>query len=412
MLRRQLRWVLLANLGAALGCLLCEAVCLFGLHLSQPYTSPLLPGWGVDFRYWVPMMRHMHTAAFATTLAYPFLYPPAAAPFQYVFSVIPWKPALFFYCADLGVAVSAVLLFARALVRSGVRSRTAHAYSTLLALASFPLWFALRQGNIELLLFAFTAGGVWAYLRERHTAAAICFGVAGAAKLYPLVFLGLFLSRRQWRSLLSAAGTAAVLTLGSLWLIHPDLRVAVAETKRGLTVASNIQFLRQNPVQGGFDHSLLGAYKRVATLFPEPEGAKKLVRGYILSFGAVGLLAYGLRLRKLPAVNQVLGYSTAAVTFMPLSYDYTLLHMYLPFGMLALLLQRQPGVKASRPALLALALLVIVFAPLSEFIYHGTTVGGLFKTTALVGLFVLSLSSSLAPKPQVAAPSAAVADER
>ena len=390
MLNGTLRRAILFQAVLAALCVLSVAWCRFFLHLSTPFGSPFLPGWSSDFKVWVPMMREAHTRAFFS-FGYPFLYPPAAAPFQYFFSIIPWRPTLWFYLADAAVVVAVVVLFARAMQRGGARSAAAFLFAGTLAVVSFPLWFTLRQGNIELLLFVFTAGGVWAYLRGSHGLAAACFGIAGAAKLYPFLLLGLFVSRKQWRYLAMALLTAVLVSLASLWLIYPDLRIAMRETQVGMRVASDLQFLHQNPFQGGYDHSLLGAYKRSTTTFPAPEKARTLVRAYIACLGVIGLLAYFLRLRTLPVLNQVLGLTCAAVTFMPLSYDYTLLHLYIPFGMLALQLQKGVQRAASRQVWLALGCFSLVFAPLTEFIFHLTSFSGLIKTAALVGLFAISL---------------------
>ena len=145
-LRRTLR----LNIALALLCVGCEFVARYLLRLKYPYGLPFLPGWGQDFRAWVFMFRHIHTSAFLTTGPYPFLYPPAAAPFLWIFSVSPWHPAVLFYAAALLVVLVTVTLFTRALIRTGASASSATAFTLLLALVSFPLWFELRCGNIEI----------------------------------------------------------------------------------------------------------------------------------------------------------------------------------------------------------------------------------------------------------------------
>lgn len=395
MLSRKLRLVVCALAALAAVCVTTEAFCSLALHLPFVYTFPLLPKWGLDFRIWIPKMRLIHTPAFETALGVPYLYPPAAAPIQWIFSVLPWRPTAFFYLAGAAIAIGADVLFARALQRRGATTVRAFAFSLGMTIFSLPIWFVFRQGNIEMLLFPLIAGAVWAYLEDRLYLSAICIGVAGAAKIYPLILVGLFLSRANWRPVIVTAVVAILATTAGLWLIHPDLRVALAETQRGLTFANDLQFLHQNPVQGGFDHSVLGAAKRVVTHWPAPGRARFWVKAYIVSLAALGLSAFLFRLRRTSPLNKVLGLTVAMVTFMPLSYDYTLIHMYVPFGLLALQVQSAEGRFQRWEIGTSLSCFVVVFAPLSEFIWHGTTVSGLFKTIGLLCLFSLSLGRDL-----------------
>jgi hypothetical protein len=61
----------------------------------------------------------------------------------------------------------------RALVRRGIGRVTAILFPLTLVVASFPIARLIHQGNIELVVWMFTAAGVWAFLRGRDDAAAV-----------------------------------------------------------------------------------------------------------------------------------------------------------------------------------------------------------------------------------------------
>ena len=118
-----------------------------------------------------------------------------------------------------------------------------------------------------------------------------------------------------------------------------------------------------------------------------------ILRGYTITTALGGLVAYFARIRKLPFVNQVLCLTLATVMLPPVSFDYTLIHLYTPFALWALLLADRNGERR----LLApgtqgvLLCFVILFSQVGEVILQGDRLGGQIKAVALLALFVLGL---------------------
>lgn len=79
----------------------------------------------------------------------------------------------------------------------------------LVVIASGPMVSMLDRGNLSLLLTGFCLVAVVELRRGNTISAAVCFGLAGAMKGYPLLFLAVFLRRRDGKSLV--AGLVACL---------------------------------------------------------------------------------------------------------------------------------------------------------------------------------------------------------
>jgi hypothetical protein len=112
----------------------------------------------------------------------------------------------------------------------------------------------------------------------------------------------------------------------------------------------------------------------------------------VLVGALAGLILYLLKIRHLPLINQVLCLCIASILLPPVSYDYTLMHLYIPWAMLVLFAQEQWASRRSVAGLTAaLALLAFLFAPESEMICQSVRFGGQLKAIALMALLVVSL---------------------
>ena len=103
-----------------------------------------------------------------------------------------------------------------------------------------------------------------------------------------------------------------------------------------------------------------------------------------------GIIVYFDVIRKLPVVNQVICLIVATILLPPVSYDYTLLHLYVPWALLLLVAveSRRRHVAGLTAAMVCCA---ILFAPVTELIVHGQSYGGQVKACALVGLGLIAL---------------------
>ncbi len=374
-------------------CGLTETFCRLR-HWGYPYVWPLTPPYPpfVDFTYVIPRFAHYGTKQFFPADKFPFTYP---APLAMIFEAFAAgsKPLFMFLTAVLLTFAAAGLLFGRALKKAGLGAMGRSALLVAYA-GSFPLWFTVQQGNCEPLVWAVTSLGIWAFLREKAVLAAVLFGFAGSLKLYPFAFLGLFIARRQYRALIIGIAFAVVVSIACLKLETGSIAVSWQGTLAGLE-----QFRQGWALKGestGFDHSIFGMVKRVGSL---GYGRHRLLTAtalhwYTLLSGLSVLVLFVTRVWRMPVLNQILALTVIAILVPPTSFDYTLIHLYVPCGLLVLqtLEQRHQSAKPSgQGQRLALLLFGLLLAPLTEFIVHGTSIAGEIECVALALLLFVSL---------------------
>ena len=383
-------------------CLACELFCRFLLHAPSgmtrgnfPYTWPVLwfNHWR-DFWCWIPRFSHLHTLRFFSpkaSLDQPFTYPPAMALLFEGFYVCPHPIRCFLIVTTAAIGIFA-WGFYLAMRRTGLAWAPAAAFLLMACLMSYPFWFEFDLANMEIWVWIFVASGVWAFLRDKPYLAAVLFAVAGSAKLFPFVFFALFLTRRKYGPILLGGAVAAVLSVGGLWMMYPNLRIAINGVKAGMGFFRSDYLLRMR-YETGFDHSIFGFMKRVAA---EGFGATipdltRMNSIYLPVIACIGVFLYFRYIRRLPINNQVLALTIASILFCPTSHDYTLMHLYVPWALLVLLAIRARGT-ASIPGLkVAFICMAIAMSAETEIIRRGIPLGGQIKCLALVVLFVIAL---------------------
>ena len=396
-------WSLTMSLVA--GCLAAEAVSKTLLHLSGIYTWPFLVfrHWW-DFRTFQLRFVYFHQLRFFSfdpQLGMHFMYLAPGAVLYQTFYSYRAHPILAYLVIVSTCLLLAVVLFGRALVRHRLTPAVAFLLCGSLLLCSYPFWFEMLLGNLEICIWILVTMGIWAFFSGRSYVAATMFGVAGAIKIYPLIYLGLLLSARRYRPVVGALVLAVVLNLVSLWLVYPDLRVAWVGILGGLEAFRQEYLLPLLPMETGFDHSLFSLVKR-SIVWREPVGyfpdVSRAATVYLRGMAVVGVVLYFGRIRRMPWINQVLCLCVASILMTPVSHDYTLIHLYVPWAMLTLFAidrsRRMLGVgePAKLPGLLsAMVCFAVLFAPETEIIRDGLSYGGQVKALVLVGLMVVGL---------------------
>ena len=397
---------LLVTLTAA--CLVTEFLCARLLHLPYPYDWPLYtPERSFDdLIIYHPRFPAFATPAFFDPPWYPFTYPAPVALLYRAFYTFPDYVTAFLVTAGTLVA-AAIALFTRVL-----RSRSAPWRLVLLLLVptilcAYPLAFEFQQANLEIFVTVFTTLGLWLFCRGKAWPAAILFGLAASLKLFPIAFLVLFLTRRQYRQAAAAAAIALATILLSLWIACPNLSNALHGMQAGAAFFQHEYALRTTTA---FDHSLFALLK-AATVLRHPAQALLDPATLTVYLAGAALIAavVCLRLRRLPLLNQVLALSVLAVLLPPVSFDYTLLNLYAPWALLVLFTLETPEAPGLTPAFVSFAILL---APTSEFILHGIALGAQIKAVALVALLLGALTRPLKPASDTARPSRAPASPR
>ncbi len=374
-------------------CVAVELWCARVLQMDYPYTWPLMPPDApyLDFALYQDRFAFFHSPAFFTFGGPDYYYPAPMAVVHWLFFQLPHPLAIYLDLLRLAFAV-AIFLAGRLLLSRGLSLRAIVPFLLVTATCSYPFFFEFEQANLEWVVCVLVATGIWAFLRSRGYAAAVCFGLAGSMKLFPFVLLGLLLSRRQYRQIATAAVVATLTTLVSLCLECPDVATAWHGTQIGLAKFRVWYVLRFEQV--GFDHSLFATLKAMWSLHSQtPLDTKTLavVSGLYLPVVAfAGIVLYFDRIRKLPVVNQVICLCVASILLPPVSYDYTLIHLFMPWMLLVLVAVESRG-RAVAGLVGALVCFAIVFAPETEVIWNEQTYGGQIKAVALVSLFVIAL---------------------
>ena len=383
-------------------CLLLEFCCSRFLHLGYPFNWPLMPRdvsfW--DFEAYFDQFKRLHTAAFFQG-TYILMYPAPVALCYWLFYAFQPHATVCFLSFIVCSSFLAAYFVVRALMRRNVPPGKAIGVVGLTYILAYPFWFEFKQGNTEIVVWIVVSLGIFAFANKRTWTAAALFGVAGALKFYPLIYLGLLLSKKRYRECAFGCLVAVATIVVSLYALGPSIPVAWRGTQAGLALNRQAYMLVLRPTEFGFDHSLFGVVK-VALAFSEhrlgltpylTDSVRSLMLScYLALVGLLGTIAYFVRIRFLPFANQLLCLSIASILFPPVSFDYTLMHLYAPWVVLTLVAFQAQREKVSvRGLLAAFTLLAIAVSPLGEFILHHERVGGQLRAIVMLAIFVVGM---------------------
>jgi len=392
---------LLILVGASAICLVAEAFCRWVLHLGYPYNWPLMfphPSF-FDFEAYFDQFQRFHTTSFFEG-PYLIMYPtPVVVCYWFFYRFQPFATVVFIGLIMV-TSLAAAAMAMRAFIRNGMGPAQAAGVVTAVYLLAYPLWFEAKQANMEIVVWLATALGVLCFLKRNDWTAAALFGFAGALKFYPIIYLGLLWARKRYAECVFGCSIAAATLVGSLYFVGPTTRAALQGMRYGLRVSKYDFLLVRRPHEMGFDHSLFGLVKAFIAVVHHGEVRHfppSLLSSYLLIVGLVGIALFLLRIQKLPVANQVLCLTVASILLPPLSFDYTLLHLYVPWALLVLVALRaqQEGVAIAGLTPI-FVLMALGMAPLSELIFRQERVGGELRAIFLTALFIVGLLYPLA----------------
>ncbi|MDP9040072.1 MAG: DUF2029 domain-containing protein [Acidobacteriota bacterium] len=372
---------------------------LFGIPRSSEWPFGKTTDPFRDFYLYKPRYAFFHSPRFFTFQDWPFLYPAPLAVVSKLFYSLPHSTRVYLLTMIAGYLIAA-LLVVRALVRRRFRPSTA-AILMLLVFATTNMYIiCYQQANLEFIVWLTMSLALWAYFTGRGYAAAVLIGIAASMKLYPLIFIGLLLSTRKYRETLVAFATAVLSTLVSLWLVCPDLRTSIRGIQSGLALFRTTYVLEYQP-NLRYDHSLFALLKsfalslhghlRASAGHPSPHTVGRALSIYLPCMALAGILLYVTSIRRLPLINQVLCFSVAIVLLPPVSYDYTLLHLYAVLVLL-IFVSHEPQPTSTRALNTAFAALALLLSPPPGlFVFHHQAISGPIKCLALITLFVVAL---------------------
>ena len=362
-----------------------------------PYATPFPHNVFEDIRIYIGRFETFHTPAFFQYSRHShFAYPAGAAVlYQAIYATHRIRSTYCIVC--LLWALFGMGIFIAALFRRRVRPLFALLLSLTCCLA-FPFPFLIQRGNIEIAVWILAALGVFAYMRRSPYLAAILWGIAASIKIYPIFFLGIFLNRRREIGPVLAGIAAVILsTLCELWYVGPSILMAFRGFIGGVQdfQGAYAQTVRSSSM--GFDHSLFSLFKLFALSVGHSPGP--WLHPYYLIAGLITALAFLLRVRKLPFANRLLFLTIALVLLPPVSYEYTLVHLYAPAALLVLYAfnhaagarrPETPGTPIEPSLLLALACFVVLALPINLFVFRGTLYAGQIQILPLLLLAILA----------------------
>jgi hypothetical protein len=383
-LPRELRLWMFVVLGLTVLSVGIELFCHFVLGLRYPYDWPFVNRIAIfdDLLDWLPQFRTIHTEAFFHQ-PLQVLYP---APMTMFYMPFYWmgRWALTGYLLLAAIIVgTALTLLGKRMFATGVAKSAVITFLAIVLVTSYPLGFLLHTANLELILWAFTMAGVWAFARGKEGLAATLFGIAASMKLYPIVFLALFLQKKAWSRIIQGVAVAIAATIASLWIIYPHIHTSWKQTQAGTQT-----FLRRDGMhwvagQAGFDHTLFSFIK---TILPthNPWVFAKVFVGYVLVIAVIVIWAWFSKVQHQPLLERLIFLTVLIVLLPATSYDYTLVHLYAPWGLMVLaIVYGNTLTKAGRYALACFAILLTAQAYI---IAEGWHFSAELKCLALLGL--------------------------
>ncbi len=397
-----LRWFWVGS-AAAFGLTFLVGWVEWRVGLPRGRWDPLL-GAMLDLKEYVGTYRLLHAAGFFfgtargsvgdstwSAVAYP---PFAAAVMAPLYAA--GRPVVMYLmvaAVALGVGVWGVR---GALVREGIGGGTALMLPLTLMVMSFPMVRMVWQGNIELVVWVFAAGGCVAFVRGREDVAGALWGLAAAMKLYPVMLLVLLVGRRRYRALGVGVGSFVGATLLSLWWLGPSVGTAWHGSVQNVFGYQGLRAGEWTLRELAANHSAFELVKVGAMVVGAPMG--RLTGAYYACGAAVFAVAWFGRLRKMPVTNQLLGVTVFMVLLPTVSYFHALVHVYAPLVMLMILAIRaeRAGVRV-RGLGVTLMLFVPLLGSFTLFTFPRVYLfGGLVQAGLLVGLFACAVRFRLA----------------
>ena len=328
---------------------------LLSLTVSRPTLFPAGPTYE-DIIVYKGRFTLYHTAKFFTSRAYSaFAYPAGSAPIYEAFysTSSPLNTYIYVSYGAILAGLFAALAF--------LRKQNAASFFFPLLFLSFPMIFLVQRANIEIVLWVLVAVGLVLYRRGWAIPAAMVFGIVAATKLYPILLLGLFLKRkRDLPAFVIGILSAMVAMAAAIAYTGPTFLIAAKGFFTGVNRFQDHYVDVVSKVEVMFDHCLFSPFKYYAySHHISPAPWKSL---YFLIAAALALVLF-LRVRTMPFLNRVLFLVTAMVCLPPVSFTYTLVHLYVP---LLFLLAAMAGFRSNPPvtAIFALMLLCFVMLPL------------------------------------------------
>jgi len=148
-----------------------------------------------------------------------FTYYPFLGMICWFFSLIP-RPYTYFLYLFIVISLSIYFIY-QLLWQMPWHKKTLFIF--ILFFLSYPVLFSIDRGNFEFLLFVALLASLYFYIKQDYLISAICLALAIAMKIYPALFLLIFIADKKYREAILAIVIAVLLTLVSLLFFQGGL---------------------------------------------------------------------------------------------------------------------------------------------------------------------------------------------
>ena len=374
-------------------------------HLGYPFSTQLYKPTErfTDLTFMGDTVRNLSRGGADVVRHGPIFNYPAPALWVDAFFILLFPhPARAITAFTFGAGLIALVVLRIALRGSGLSGWWTTLPLLVAGLCSYPFAFLLDRGNIEGVVWFFTFLGLIFFIRKQHLASALFFAAAICIKPFPAFFVFLFLNRRRYWEIAAAAVAVCGAVLVALKAIGPTLAAAYGAVQGGVHRYLVEYVAAFNDSEINFDHSWFSWVKdAVRLLLGWPPGFPQfnalhhdLAIAYIVWVPVSTMIVLGcvIRFRRKPLLNQLFAIVLLMLLVPPVSYDYTLITLYLPWGAFMIFLIHDVGagrVKFSLSKCLWILIpSAIVMTPQSYLTLSKSGFGGQVKALALTVLLI------------------------
>ena len=294
-------------------------------------------------------------------------------------------------------AVAFAWLLAASLLRSPLNRRLVIAIVAASLLLSYPLIFEMERANMECVVWVVQTLALIAFVSRRYLASGLLIAAAACMKFNPAILFLLLVHKRRYKELALSLLAAGILNYAGLAIMGPSVARASADVAAGLASIKEAYMLNLR-FEIGFDHSLFAALKVICLILVGPGAAVDLIHRIGLPYSLTALAGfcavYGLRLWKLPLLNQMMILILMELLLPYTSQEYTLLSLCTAWAFFLIFLARDVAAgRASIPESASKKILIyfgLLFAPVPTALAY-IKLGGVVQAGALVALTFLLL---------------------
>ncbi len=199
-------------------------------------------------------------------------------------------------------------------------------YIFVFTLMSYPVLFNIDRGNFEIYLFVFMILFVFFFQKEQYFVSVIFLSLAISMKMYPGVFIVLFLFEKKYRYVFYAAILTVLLTICSASLLNGGLLQSF------VGLSDNLLYFNKTYLSGnlGLQHnsSLYGLIRLIGK-------HSEIVQHYIKYYSLIAIVIFVFIALYVIKYHEELWKKVSLLVFAMIllpqvSFDYKLIHLYLP----------------------------------------------------------------------------------